>query len=121
MRTWLSALGLLATTLLMAQHPRLNVPPKGSPERVQLTGTVTDSLTGKPVYDCLVEYYGRDGQRRSISSVNSDGRYAMFIPAEKPFELRVEKENGYLNFQRRMMPVPAGTQQFRADIVLQPK
>jgi hypothetical protein len=121
MRSWLFAITLLTATAAVAQHPHLNVPPKGSPKRVQLFGLVTDSLTGKPVYDCLVEYYGRDGQRRSISSVNSDGRYAMFIPANEPFELRVEKENGYVNFQRRVPPVPEGTAQLRMDLVLHPK
>lgn len=121
MRTWISAFAVLAATAVLAQHPHLNVPPKGSPDRVQLFGYVTDSLTGKPVYDCLVEYYGRDGQRRSISSVNSDGRYAMFIPARTPFELRVEKENGYFNFQRRVLPIAEGTSQLRMDLVLRPK
>jgi hypothetical protein len=45
----------------------------------------------------------------------------MFIPANEPFELRVEKENGYVNFQRRVPPVPEGTAQLRMDLVLHPK
>ncbi|HRQ84700.1 MAG TPA: hypothetical protein PLV70_06265 [Flavobacteriales bacterium] len=87
---WVS-LFLLAGPL-RAQHPHLDLPPMGSAKRVQLVGQVTDSLSGKPVYDCLVGYYDREGQRRSITPVNSDGRYAMFIPATEPFELRVERE-----------------------------
>ena len=116
-----SALFILLSVALHAQRPHLAVPPKGSPDRVQLMGTITDSMTGKPVYDCLVAYYGRDGERRSISSVNSDGLYSMYIPAHDPFELRVERENGYLDLRKRAPEIPQGAKQFRFDLVLQPK
>jgi hypothetical protein len=120
MRSWLPALALLLSLSAKAQHAHLAVPPKGSPQRVQLYGMVTDSLTGKPVYDCLVEYFGRDGQRSSISSTNSDGRYAMFVPAGVPFELRIVKEGGYFDLRRAVRPIAAGTGQYRQDLVLQP-
>ncbi|HRO39495.1 MAG: hypothetical protein M9900_05450 [Flavobacteriales bacterium] len=116
---WVS-LFLLAGPL-RAQHPHLDLPPMGSAKRVQLVGQVTDSLSGKPVYDCLVGYYDREGQRRSITPVNSDGRYAMFIPATEPFELRVERENGYVEMHRKGPAIPLGTPQYRMDLVLRPK
>lgn len=120
MRVWLPALILFFPLGLLAQRPHLNVPPKGSPDRVQLVGTVTDSLTGKPVYDCLVAYYGVDGQRRSISSVNSDGLYSMFIPAHEPFELRVEKEDGYRDLHKAIPAIAEGKAELRLDLVLRP-
>lgn len=90
-------------------------------DRVQLFGTVTDSITGKPVYDCLVEYYDMAGERLSISSVNSDGQYAMYVPAHLPFELRIERENGYRDLRTSAPQIPEGTGQFRLDLVLHPK
>lgn len=88
---------------------------------VQVVGTVTDSLTGKPVYDCLVGYYTTDGKRRAVTPVNADGLYALFVAAGQPFELRVELENGYLDRRRTVPPIPPGTTSFRQDLALMPK
>ncbi|MBX2982745.1 MAG: hypothetical protein KF843_08735 [Flavobacteriales bacterium] len=121
MRGWLPFLFLLLCGASQAQRPHLEVPPQGSPDRVQLFGTVTDSITGKPVYDCLVEYYDMAGERLSISSVNSDGQYAMYVPAHLPFELRIERENGYRDLRTSAPQIPEGTGQFRLDLVLHPK
>lgn len=121
MRGWLPFLFLFMCGATSAQRPHLDVPPQGSPDRVQVFGTVTDSLTGKPVYDCLVEYYDITGERRSISSVNSDGRYAMYIPAHLPFELRIERENGYAELRVQAPAIPEGAEQIRLDLVLKPK
>ncbi len=104
-----------------AQRLQLTVPPVGPLDRVQVFGTVTDSITGKPVYDCLVAYYDLEGDRRSVSSVNSDGQYAMFIPVHIPFELRIEREDGYIDLEKRAPKVPKGVKQFRFDLVLRPK
>lgn len=121
MRLWPVLFLLLAPTLLRAQHPHLDLPPSGSPQRIQLFGMVTDSLTRKPVYDCLVGYYDASGKRLSITSVNSDGRFALFIPAGVPYELRVERENGYVELHRAMPPAPNGLALLRQDLVLLPK
>lgn len=121
MRACLTALLLLSAPLLLAQKPHLDVPPKGSPERVQLFGTVSDSLTGKPVYDCLVGYYSPDGVRKAVAPTNSLGRYALFVPAGMPFELRVEKEDGYLPMGHQIPAIAPGTPQFHQDLLLQPQ
>lgn len=121
MRWWTTLCLALPACVLQAQYPHLPVPPQGSPARVQLVGTVTDSLTGKPVYDCLVEYYGTDGLRYSIASVNSDGRYAMFVPAGKSFELRIIKEDGYKDLRQPMDALAEGLGQRRQDLLLQPR
>ncbi len=121
MRFRLATLLLLLSSALLAQRPHLAVPPKGSPDRVQLVGMVTDSLTGKPVYDCLVAYYSLDGERRSFSSVNSDGLYSMFIPANAPFELRVEKEDGYHDLRIAVPAIAEGKAERRLNLRLQPK
>lgn len=89
--------------------------------RVQVFGTVVDSITGKPVYACTVEHHDLDGKRWSLTSVNSDGRYAMFVPADEPFELWVVRENGYKELHQRFAAVPAGTATFEADLRLAPK
>ncbi len=121
MRGWLPFLLLMLCGVSYAQRPHLDVPPQDSPDRVQVFGIVTDSITGKPVYDCLVEYYNMAGERLSISSVNSDGRYAMYIPAHLPFELRIERENGYAELRVRAPEIPEGSEPFRLDLVLKPK
>lgn len=121
MRKWHIVLFLFLACGLHAQKPQLDVPPDSSADRVQVFGTVTDSLTGKPVYDCLVAYYDLEGDRRSVSSVNSDGQYAMFIPAHIPFELRIEREDGYKDLGRRAPVIPKGVKQFRFDLMMRPK
>ena len=88
---------------------------------VQVHGTVTDSLTGKPVYASLVEHYDLSGKRWAVTTVNSDGRYAIFVPTGLPFEIRVTKENGYVDLHHRAAAIPAGTEQFELDLVLRPK
>ncbi len=121
MRTWHIVLFLFLASGLHAQKPQLAVPPDSSADRVQVFGTVTDSLTGKPIYDCLVAYYDLEGTRRSVSSVNSDGQYAMFLPAHIPFELRIEREDGYKDLGKRAPAIPKGMKQFRFDLVMRPK
>lgn len=106
---------LFATAFLQAQTAKLDLL-----NSVQVQGFVSDSLTGKPVYDCLVEYYTIEGQRKAVSSVNEDGRYSMFIPVGKPFELRITKENGYCEMRRNVEAVPFGVKEFRKDLYLQP-
>ncbi|MBP8823130.1 MAG: hypothetical protein KBH07_05770 [Flavobacteriales bacterium] len=92
-----------------------------SGSRIQLIGTVTDSLTGKPVYDCLVGYYDQRGERRMVTPVNSDGQFALFIPPHSPFELRIEQENGYRDLHTSVEVIPEGLPQMRIDLVLQPR
>ncbi len=122
MRAWWSfTLFLLASSSLWAQGTAPSVGGDAHSAPVHLFGTVTDSLSGKPVYDCLVEYYGIDGKRHAVSSVNSEGRYALFIPANQAFELRVEKENGYRNLHKAAAPPPDGTLNLRMDLELRPK
>ena len=89
-------------------------------ERVQVFGTLTDSITGKPVYECMIEHYDLTGKRWSVTTVNADGRYALFIPTGVAFELRVTKENGYLEMSHREKAVPSGTKQLKVDLKLQP-
>ena len=88
---------------------------------VQVYGSVTDSLTGKPVYDSLVEYYTADGKRKAVCSVNSDGTYAMFIPSGRTFTLRIVKENGYRSMSCTVAAIPYGIKQFRRNLLLQPR
>jgi hypothetical protein len=89
-------------------------------ERVQVFGTLTDSITGKPVYECMVEHYDLTGKRWSVTTVNADGKYALFIPTGVAFELRVTQENGYLEMSHREKAVPPGTKQLRVDLKLKP-
>jgi hypothetical protein len=113
---------LLACSLLSAAGQQTGpVPDAAAPPPVQVHGLVTDSLTGKPVYDCLVGYYTMDGKRQAINPVNSDGRYALFVPPDTPFELRIEQENGYLERRLPLLALPPGSGPLRQDIRLQPK
>lgn len=89
-------------------------------ERVQVFGSLTDSITGKPVYECMVEHYDLSGKRWSVTTVNADGNYALFIPTGVPFVLRVTQENGYLSMSHREQAVPPGTKQIRVDLKLRP-
>ena len=107
---------LLSTSFLQAQITGIDLL-----NSVQVQGMVSDSISGKPVYDCLVEYYTVEGQRKAVSSVNADGRYAMFIPAGKEFELRITRENGYCELRRSVEAIPFGVKQFRKDLFLQPR
>lgn len=96
-------------------------PPAPPPALVQVYGQVDDSLTGKPVYECLVGYYGRDGVRHGITPVNSDGRYSLFVPAGIPFQLGVEQENGYHDLRMAMPAITPGADATRQDLRLRPK
>jgi hypothetical protein len=117
----------LAPLLVSAQSARTDgrdlrpyvVPPPA--QRVQVTGTVTDAVTGKPVYECLVEHYDAHGKRLSVTGVNGDGRYALFVPAGEPFELRVTRENGYAELDQRVDAIPIGTATYDRPLKLQPK
>ncbi len=71
---------------------------KAPVEQIQVFGTVIDSTTGKPVLEVTVEQYDLDGKRWSLTVSNSDGNYALFVPTNAVFELRVVKENGYKPF-----------------------
>lgn len=120
MRRRLTFLCLLIAGALSAQQGRPSAKDTSKP-LVQLQGMVTDSITGKPVYDSLVGFYSLDGKRWAITPVNSDGLYSLFIPAGIPFELRVEQENGYREMRRKGAPIPAGSTGARLDLALQPK
>ncbi|MCC6839215.1 MAG: hypothetical protein IT230_03570 [Flavobacteriales bacterium] len=121
MRPWLLFTLLLPALPLTAQQNGPLPAGKTAGQRIQLIGSVTDQLTGKPVYDCLVGYYNADGKRLMVTPVNSDGQYALFIPDRLPFELRVEQENGYLDLHRQVMALPEGDPQPRIDLHLQPR
>jgi hypothetical protein len=112
MRALLLSLSLLASALLFAQEKK---------ELVQVFGSVTDAVTGKPVYECLVEHYDAAGKRWSVTTVNSEGLYALFIPTGEPFELRVIRENGYEELRQRNKPVRSGTKTFELPLKLTPK
>lgn len=107
--------------LLVAVLCLVNASPAQSAGRVQVFGSVIGKDTGKPVYDCTVEHHDSTGKRWSFTMVNSDGRYAMFIPTGVAFELWVVRENGYKEFRERFGPIPAGTATFEADLSLEPK
>lgn len=109
MRAWILPLALVVGTLLKAQGP----------EPVQVHGTVTDSLSGKVAYT-TVEHYDMTGKRWALTEVNGDGRYALFVPAGEPFELRVTPLPGQLELRRAMPAIAHGTRTFRLDLRLQP-
>jgi hypothetical protein len=113
MRALLLSIALLATGLLFAQEK--------AKERVQLFGAVTDAVTGKPVYECLVEHYDVAGKRWAVTTVNSDGLYAIFIPTGEQFELRVTRENGYEPLSVRHKAIKRGTKTFELPLQLTPK
>lgn len=92
-----------------------------TPAQVQLYGAVADSITGKPLYDCLVGYYNLQGERLSITPVNSEGIYALFIPTGTAFELRIELENGYREMRKTVPPIAEGVAEYRLDLLLQAK
>ncbi len=89
------------------------------PARVQVFGTVTDSLSGKPVYT-TVEHYDPAGKRWALTEVNGEGRYALFVPAGEPFELRVAPLPGQQELRRTMPAVAAEALTFRLDLRLKP-
>lgn len=91
------------------------------PDRVQVYGNVVDKVTGKPVYECLIEHYDMAGKRWSVTTVNSDGRYSLFIPTGKDFELRIVRENGYAELDQRVAAVASGTKLLQQDLVLTPR
>ncbi|MFT3886109.1 MAG: hypothetical protein QM724_11990 [Flavobacteriales bacterium] len=111
MRTLLLSIAILTASLLFAQDK----------EQVQVYGSVTDVLTGKPVYECLVEHYDMAGKRWSVTTVNSEGLYSLFIPAGEPFELRVTRENGYQELCQRNKAVRKGSKTFELPLKLTPK
>lgn len=113
MRALLLSLALVASGLLFGQEK--------AKERVQVFGSVTDAVTGKPVYECLVEHYDVAGKRWAVTTVNSDGQYALFLPVGQPFELRVTRENGYEPLSVRHKAIKPGTATFELPLKLQPK
>lgn len=106
MRAWAFLLTLLPLIVSAQQDRPYTVPPPA--ERVQVHGTVTDAVTGRPVYECLVEHYDLQDKRWSVTMVNSEGRYALFVPAGQPFRLRVTRENGYAPLDKAIPALPAG-------------
>ena len=107
---------LLSTCFIQAQTAAIDLL-----NSVQVNGFVSDTISGKPVYDCLVEYYTAEGERKAVSSVNADGLYGMFIPTGTDFELRITRENGYCELRRSVKAVPYGMREFRLDLYLQPR
>ncbi|MCB0792722.1 MAG: hypothetical protein H6595_09175 [Flavobacteriales bacterium] len=88
------------------------------PARVQVHGRVIVAGTGQVVY-ATVEHYDLEGKRWSLTEVNSDGRFALFLPCDVPFELRVT-ENGFVPLTEQHPAVPCGTATFEADLELTP-
>jgi hypothetical protein len=109
MRAPLSVLVLLHALVTLGQ----------APQRVQVFGTVTDSLSGRVAYT-TVEHYDLAGKRWALTEVNGDGGYALFVPAGEPFELRVTPLPGQLELRRAVPAVPADARTFRLDLRLQP-
>lgn len=87
--------------------------------RVQVYGTVTDSLSGKAVYT-TIEHYDLAGKRWALTETNSEGRYALFVPANEPFELRVTPLPGERELRRTMAALPPSARTFRLDLRLRP-
>lgn len=88
--------------------------------RVQIHGSVVDSVSRKPVYEALVEWYDADGKRQAITQSNSEGNYALFILAGQPAELRVT-EQGYRPFVIKVPPFEPGESARQVDLLLVPK
>lgn len=65
--------------------------------RVQLYGTVIDEVSQQPVFETLVEWYNAAGKRQAVTQTNDEGRYALFVWAGEPIEIRIT-ENGYEEF-----------------------
>lgn len=99
MRVLVLLLPIMVATMCRAQQPPL----------VQVSGMVTDSATGRPVYDCLVEHYDLAGKRWAVITTNTEGRYAAFVPAGTSFELRIVDENGYAPLLQRVEAIAPGT------------
>lgn len=112
---------LLGTGSLRAQRSETDSLLGPPASRVQVFGSVADSLSGKPVYDALVELWTPEGKRLAVSSVNSDGLYSMFVPQGRPCELRITRENGYRSASHHLAPLPSGTAPFRQDLLLRPR
>lgn len=87
---------------------------------VQIHGAVIDSVSRKPVYEALVEWYDANGKRQAITQSNSEGNYALFILAGQPAELRVT-ENGYRPFMMKVPPFRSGEIARQVDLLLVPK
>ncbi len=108
-RPLLLAFGLLLGGLAAAQGPA----------RVQVHGTVTDSLSGRPVFT-TVEHYDLQGKRWALTEVNGDGHYALFVPAGQAFELRVVPLPGQQELRRCVQPLDSAARTFRLDLRLRP-
>jgi len=87
---------------------------------VQLHGAVVDSTSGLPIYEALVEWYDAHGRRQAITQTNSEGSYALFVPAGQPIELRVT-ENGYQPYVAQVPPFEPGESARQVDLHLVPK
>ncbi len=92
---------------------------KAPVDQIQIFGTVIDSTTGEPVLEVTVEQYDLDGKRWSLTVSNSEGKYALFVPANTVFELRVVKENGYKPFFLKVDPRLGS--ELHQDLYLEPK
>jgi hypothetical protein len=75
--------------------------------RVQLYGTVIDEVTQQPVFETLVEWYNSAGKRQAVTQTNDEGRYALFVWAGEPIEIRIT-ENGYEDFAETLPAFEAG-------------
>lgn len=97
-------LGLLCATLTTKAQDTLQVQDS---IRVQLYGSVMDEVTQQPVFETLVEWYNAAGKRQAVTQTNNEGRYALFVWAGEPIELRVT-ENGYEDFTETLPAFKAG-------------
>lgn len=112
---------MIARTLTLAVFVlSLNAAFTQDSPRVQIHGAVLDSLTGKPVYEALVEWYDADGRRQAITQSNSEGSYALFILAGRSAELRVA-EQGYRPFVIKVPAFEQGEIARQLDLLLVPK
>lgn len=109
---------LLVVLLL---HVALLLPAQEKPTMVQISGTVSDATSGKPIPDCLVEHYDTEGRLQALVPTNGDGLYALFLPAGVAYELRVARENGYLPTSSAGMPILPGRGTHTHHIALTPR
>ena len=107
-RTWVLGVGIC-----LALHAKAQ-------ENVQLMGDVRDARSGKPVY-CTVELHDPEGRLLSMTNVNSEGHYAMFVPSDASFLLVVTEENGYQDLEKAIGPKGRGGPTFVLDLELHPR
>ncbi|MEZ4739518.1 MAG: carboxypeptidase-like regulatory domain-containing protein [Flavobacteriales bacterium] len=87
--------------------------------RVQIHGTVLDSISLAPLAEVMVEWFDENGRQQAVSISNTDGRYAMFVRTTGSLDLRVE-ENGYRPFRTTVKDLRRGESARELDLRLRP-